>query len=163
LHYKVNGDWRVILGSANRLVGYLAGFSGASLFYVVWFSVEIRTPASNVGILFDVGFAIFFWLFEGMAAALVLMALPWYLALMLHHRIKRSGLIYFSVVAAALTTVLACATSSLAPKPFFVEDQTFLEGFMIAIQRQGICFLLSGLLFGATFWFVSERRRSSQP
>lgn len=149
------------LGCANRTIGYLASFLSASLFYLVWFSVETRTPGGNVGLLFDIGLAIAFWLFEGMAAALVLMALPWYFAVMCHDRIKHAGLIQFSFIGAALTIAIACATSSLAPKPLFVEDQTFLQGFMIAIQRQGICFLLSGLLFGATFWFVSERRRYS--
>lgn len=143
------------------MIGYLASFLSASLFYLVWFSVETRTPGSNVGVLFEIGLAIFFWLFAGMAAALVFIAVPWCLAVMLHDRIKCAGLVYFSCIGAALTIVIACATSSLAPKPLFIEDQTFLQGFIIAIQRQGICFLLSGLLFGATFWFVSERRRYS--
>ena len=108
---------------------------------------------------FQVGIAIFFWLFEGMAAAFVLMALPWYLAVVLHDSLRGSGLIYFSLIGGAATTVLGCATSSLAPKPLFIEDQTFLQGFMIAVERQGACMLLTGLLFGATFWFVSERGR----
>ena len=151
------------MGTANRVIGYLASCLGASLVYVIWFLVVTRTPGSNVGLLFDIALAIFFWLFEGMAAALVLMALPWYLAVMLHDRIKRSGLIYYSCIGASVTIPMACTTSSLALKPLFIEDQTFLQGFMIAIERQGICFLLSGLLFGAIFWFVSERRRYSQP
>lgn len=147
------------MGAANRLLGYLASFSIASLFYVVWFAIESRASGGDVSVLFHVGLAIFFWFFEGIAAALVLMALPWYLAVVQHNRLQVSGLIYFSVMGGAATTVLGCVTSSLAPKPLFIEDQTFLQGFMIALERQGICLLLTGLLFGVTFWFVSERRR----
>lgn len=66
---------------------------------------------------------------------------------------------YFPLMGAAATFIVECATSSLAPKPLFIEDQTFLEGFMIAVQRQGVCLLLTGLMFGLTFWFVSERLR----
>jgi hypothetical protein len=41
----------------------------------------------------------------------------------------------------------------------FIEDQTFLQGFMVAIERQGICLMLTGVVFGLTFWLVSERLR----
>jgi hypothetical protein len=147
------------MGKANRMVGYLASFSSASLFYLVWFAVQNRTSDSHVTVLFQIGIAFFFWLFGGMAAAFVLMAFPWYLAVVWHGRLQRSGLMCFSLIGAATTTAIGCATSSLAPKPLFVEDQTFLEGFMIAIQRQGVCLMFTGLVFGLTFWFVSERLR----
>jgi hypothetical protein len=84
------------MGNAHRLVGYLASFSSASLFYLVWFAVQNRTSASHVTVLFQIGFALFFWLFGGMAAALVLMAFPWYLAVLWHGRLQRSGLGEFS-------------------------------------------------------------------
>jgi hypothetical protein len=112
---------------------------------------------------FGIGFAIFFWLFEGMGAALILMAIPWYLAVRAYGRLQRFGLIYFSVVGAATALVTGCGTSSLSPKPLFIEDQTFLEGFVIAAERQGVCLLLTGLVFGTTFWLVSERLRPSRP
>jgi hypothetical protein len=153
---------RDAMGNANRPVAYLASFSSASLFYMFWFAVQIMTPDSHVTVLFHIGIAIFFWLFGGMAAALVLMAFPWYLALVWHDRLQCSGLMCFSLIGAATTTAIGCATSSLAPKPLFIEDQTFLAGFMIAVQRQGVCLVLTGLVFGLTFWFVSERLRHSR-
>jgi hypothetical protein len=64
-------------------------------------------------------------------------------------------------VAALLSLAIGCATSSLSPKPLFIEDQTFLEGCMIAVQRQGAGLVLTGLVFGLTFWLVSERQRQS--
>ena len=67
---------------------------------------------------------------------------------------------YFTALGAVLTILFGCAASSLAPKPLFIEDQTFSEGFVIALQRQGIGFLSTGLLFGLTYWYLSERGRS---
>jgi len=129
---------------------------------VGWFTIQNRTSGSDVTVLFQITVAIFFWLFGGVAAALVLLALPWYLAVVWHKRLKHTGLAYFSILGAAVTTIIGCATSTLAPKPLFIEDQTFLQGFIIALQRQGVCLLLTGLLFGVTFWYVSERGRYSR-
>ena len=143
----------------NRLVGYLASVVSASLFYVIWFVVSDMAPDKHVSLIFNVGLAFFFWLFEGMAAAFVLMAFPWYLAVRWQDRLQRFGLMYFPVIGAATLLVLGCATASLSPKPLFIEDQTFVEGFMVAVQRQGICLLLTGFVFGLTFWLVSERPR----
>jgi hypothetical protein len=126
---------------------------------MVWFAVQSWTPHGDVTVLFHIGIAFLFWLFGGMAAAFVFITLPWYLAVVWHDRMQRSGPMYFSLVGAAITTAIGCAMSSLAPKPLFIEDQTFLEGFKIAVQRQGVCLLLTGLVFGVTFWFVSERLR----
>jgi hypothetical protein len=150
------------LGKANRLVGYVAAFVVSSLFYVGWFTVASRVPGSDVTILFQIGIAIFFWAFGGVAAALIAMSLPWSLVVIGTSRIRQFGLPSSLALGAALTILFGCASSSLAPKPLFIEDQTFLEGFVIAFQRQGVCFLLAGLLFGATYWYLSERGRRSR-
>jgi hypothetical protein len=150
------------VGNANRFVGYLASVTSASLFYVVWFVVQNWSPAGHVTVLFSIGFAFFFWLVGGMGAALVLMALPWYLALVWQKRLQRFDLMYFPLIGAGTTMVLGCCTSSLSPKPLFIEDQTFVEGFTIAFQRQGICLLFTGFVFGLTFWLVSERLRHTR-
>ncbi len=99
--------------------------------------------------------------FGGMAAALVLIAGPWCLAVILFDRLQRFGLLYFCLIGAVFTLAMGSATSSLSPKPLFIEDQTFLEGCMIAVQRQGAGLVLTGLVFGLTFWLVSERQRQS--
>lgn len=147
------------VGKANRLIGYIAAFLVASLFYVGWITVANRAPGTGVAVRFRIDIAIFFWLFGGVAVALVLMALPWSLAVIFANRIRQFGLAYFLTFGAALTILLGCAASSLAPKPLFIEDQTFSEGFVIALQRQGVCLLLTGLLFGVTYWYLSERGR----
>jgi hypothetical protein len=126
---------------------------------MAWFALWNRAADSYVGIRFRIGIAIFFWLFGGMAAALVLITVPWYLAVIWRDRVKRFGLVYYCLIGAVFTLAIGSATASLSPKPLFVEDQTFFEGCMIAVQRQGIGLLLTGLVFGLTFWLVSERER----
>ena len=151
----------ISMGKAHRLVGYIVALLLASLFYVTWFTVANRTPGSDVTILFRIGIAVFFWAFGGIAAALVLMAIPWAFAVVWIKRIGQFGSVYWLLLGAALTVLFGCGASSLAPKPDFIEDQTFSQGFVIALQRQGICLLLMGLLFGLTYWYLSERGRAA--
>jgi hypothetical protein len=126
------------MGSANRRVGFLASVASASLFYVVCFTVSLGFdgPRDMHNGLFDIGFAIFFWFFDGVAAALALMVLPWYLVVRLSARLQCFSLLYFSTSGAVITLVIGCGTSSLSPKPLFIEDQSFIEGFMITAERQ---------------------------
>jgi len=149
------------MGSVDRRVGFLASVASASIFYVVWFTLSLGfgRPRDVHSVLFDLGFVIFFWALNGLAAALVLMALVWYIIVRMYARLRRLGQLYFSLSGAVTLLVLSCATSSLSPKPLFVEDQSFLEGFMITAQRQGMLLLLTGFVFGLTFWLVSERLR----
>jgi hypothetical protein len=85
------------MGKTNRLVGYLASVTCSSIFYMSWLMCSLersRTPDSHVTVLFDFGFAFFFWLFGGMGAAFLLMALPWYLAVLWHGRTQRFGRVF---------------------------------------------------------------------
>lgn len=97
--------------NVNRLVGYLASVTSASLFYVVWFVVSFeqnRTPDGHVTVLFKIGLALFFWFFEGMCAAFVLMAFPWYLAVVSHSSL---GMLRRT------SKLLALAYPAMRPKP----------------------------------------------
>lgn len=111
--------------------------------------------------MFFLGFAAVFWIFGGTSAALALILLPWSLVVIGYKRLRLTGPTYFVLIGAILMLSVGCATASLAPKPFFIEDQTFLEGFVIAAERQGVCLLLMGAVLGFTYWFVSERRRDA--
>ena len=86
------------------------------------------------------------------------MIVPWTLAVSAYRKLRWPGQLYFPVVGAVMVFVLGCTSASLAPKPLFVEDQTFLQGATIAAEREGIAFLLAGLAFGACYWFFGERR-----
>jgi hypothetical protein len=52
---------------------------------------------------------------------------------------------------------IGCAASSVSPKPLFIEDQTFIEGVLIALERQGACLALAGTILGLGYWFLAEK------
>jgi len=100
---------------------------------------------------------IWFALFGGFGVVFLALILPWAVAVSVFPKARWSGKLYFTFVGAILVSVRGCLISSLMPKPLFIEDQTFFEGVIVAVKRQGICFALAGSLFGASYWFVSER------
>jgi len=115
----------------------------------------------HTSLKFKLGFAYMFLIVGGFGPALALMSLPWIVAVRAYRRLRRWGEVYFAAIGAFLTLVISCAAASLSPKPFCVEDQTFFEGVKIAVERQGICFILAGTVFGLFFWFLSERQRAA--
>jgi len=153
------------MDNKNRVGGYIASLIVSSLFYLLWFVVssalEYRQRNQPVDLPLSIVLAVFFLFFQGTGTALVLMAIPWYFAVCAYDRIQRFGRIYFPLIGAATLLVIGCGTSSLAPKPLFIEDQTFLEGFMIALERQGLCLFLCGVLFGVTYWLIASKSRNS--
>ena len=141
------------------------GATAASLIYVVWDALvfmrsEPQTP--QVGMGFRFLFALFFWVAGGFAPTLLVMIVPWSLAVSAYRKLQCSGQLYFPGVGAFMVFVLGCTSASLAPKPLFVEDQTFLQGATIAAERQGIAFLLAGLAFEACYWFFGEQQIPAQ-
>ena len=93
--------------------------------------------------------------------AIVVMPLPWALVLWIYSRVKWSGVVYFAGIGALLMLLIGSAASSVSPKPLFIEDQTFLEGVLIAFQRQGVCLALAGTIIGLGYWFLAERNVAS--
>ena len=67
------------------------------------------------------------------------------------------GLISYSLAGAVVLLLSNCAISPLMWKPSWIEDQTYREAFFIAAQRQDLSFALSGVAFGALFWYSTER------
>jgi MFS family permease len=147
-----------------RLAAYAASAVLASLIYVVWLTVS--TAFFGVGTthhdwIFGFEFAVVFWLTSGFALALLLMIVPW--AIVVWGRLEKrwDGRIYFPAVGALLVFTIGCAAASISPKPFFVEDQTFLEGAVITAQRQGLCLLFCGIAFGAGYWWLERQARAT--
>lgn len=139
-----------------RVAGYALSAIVASVFYIVWVVAELSF--SNPGTLQDrlLAASIFFF-FGGFLAALVLMTAPWMLIVWTYRRTRFSGAAYFACAGAVLTILVACTASSLSWKPLFIEDQTFLEGVFIALERQGVCLALAGVIFGLGYWFLGEK------
>jgi hypothetical protein len=90
------------------------------------------------------------------------MTLPWILVVWIYRWIKLPAFAYFPCASALLMVFAGSAVSSMSPKPLFIEDQTFMQGVLIAIERQGICLALAGAILGLGYWFLAERSLSLQ-
>jgi hypothetical protein len=137
-----------------RIAGYALSSAVAWVFYLGWIAAELRGSGSFQDRL--VG-ALFLSIFGGFSAALVMMILPWAFTVWLYRKVQQFGAVYFACAGALLTIPIGCAASSMSPKPLFIEDQTFLEGMKIALERQGLCLALAGMFLGLGYWFIAER------
>lgn len=144
---------------AIRLLGYIIGALGASAIYICCLTVSFAfigpKPLSGLGVA--VLFAIWFWLTEGFALALLLVIVPWTLVVWAYPKFRWNGWIYFPASGVVLIFILGCTTASIAPKPLWIEDQTFLEGAAIAAERQGVFFFLAALAFGTCYWWLERQ------
>jgi len=123
------------------------------IFYVTWIAVEVGAGSFRDRLIA----ALVLCAIGGFSAALVLMTLPWALVVWLRRAVRLSGPAYFACAGTLLTILVGCAASSLSPKPLFVEDQTFFEGVLIALQRQGVCLAIAGAVIGFAYWFSTEK------
>ncbi len=133
------------VGMRRRVEAYAVAAIAASLVYIVWLAVMsaiVESRSANPESLlkrleFGFGFALFFWLISGFAAAMFAMTVPWAIAVWARVKLGWDGKIYFPVVGTAMVFVVACVTSGLAPRPFFVDEETFMAGALITAERQG--------------------------
>jgi len=149
--------------AARRVAAYAVSAILASLIYVVWLTISIRfgdAGTTHNGLVFGFEFALFFLFAAGFALALLLMTIPWAIAVWVQLKTRWDGRIYFPGVGALLVFTLGCAAASISPKPLWVEDQTFLEGAAITAQRQGLCLLVCGIAFGACYWWLERQIRA---
>jgi hypothetical protein len=149
---------------ARRGLAYAASALLASLVYMVWLAVSVKfgsRESTHTGLLFGFGFASIFWLTGGFALALVLMILPWAVAVWAQRKTRWDRRFYFPFVGALLVFILGCAAGSIMPKPLFVDEQTFLEGAAITAQREGLCMVVCGIAFGACYWWLDRRNRAT--
>lgn len=149
---------------ARRGPAYAASALLASLVYMLWLAVSVKFgsgESTHPGLLFGFGFAFIFWLTGGFALALVLMILPWAVAVWAQRKTRWDRRFYFPFVGALLVFALGCTAGSIMPKPFFVDEQTFLEGAAITAQREGLCMVVCGIAFGACYWWLDRRNRAT--
>jgi hypothetical protein len=153
---QIRGGLRVAILDRIAVYGLCAVL--ALLVYIACDFIFTELDPVPASVMFNLGFAFVFSIVDGFAPALALMCLPWILVVWGYRPLRRWGQVYFSVNGAVLAFVIGCAAASLAPKPLFIEDQTFLEGAKIAAERQGISFILAGATFGLSYWFFNERQ-----
>jgi hypothetical protein len=152
-----------------RVIAYAVSAILASLIYVsyvgCWLHIVQRfvPDAAQVGLGFRILLASFVWLTGGFALTLLLMIVPWTIAIWGYRKLRWSGQIYFSGVGALIVFTLGCTTASISPKPLWIEDQTFLEGAVVAAERQGIGLLLAGIAFGVSYFWLGERPTTPNP
>ena len=143
----------MIRAVAFRIAGYGLGSILASAFYIGWIIVQ-----SGPGSLRDrLVAASILYLFGGFAVAVALMTLPWVLTACIAHKAQTWGALRYVLSGSMWMLVMGCVVSAIAPKPLFVEDQTFWGGVTVTLERQGICFALSGAILGFGYWFLAER------
>ena len=139
----------------SRSLGYLVSSLLGLLFYVAWIFCEPLLESRGDPEPFA-GLSVLIWVALFGGVVFLALILPWAMARNFVLKARWSGKLYFTVVGAILVFVLGCLLSPLMPNPSF-EDPTFFERVIFAVQRQGICFALAGSVFGASYWFVSER------
>lgn len=146
----------MIKATVIMVTGYALSSAVAWVFYLSWIAdaAEVGGPASLQSRLFA---ALILCVFGGFSAALVLMILPWALIVWIHRKVQWFGAPYFGCAGALLMVSMGCAASSVSPKPLFIEDQTFIEGVLIAFERQGVCLALAGTIIGLGYWFLAEK------
>lgn len=159
----MGGEIREI-GMGQRVAAYVVSALAASVVYVIWTAVvSAFTPvganqAAGLGELpFGFAFALGLWFMNGFAATMIAMIIPWALAVWARVKMQWDGRIYFPVAGAVLVFLIGCAVASLSPKLLIVEYQTFTEGALITAQRQGVCLVVCGIVFGACYWWVESR------
>ena len=141
-----------------RVAGYALCALAAWVFYVGWIvfaTARLSGPSSLSTSIFA---AVFLCVFGGFSAALILMTLVWILVVWIHCKVRLPGATYFVCAGTLLMVLIGCVSSSLSPKPLFVQNQTFFEGVLIALERQGVCLALAGTVIGSGYWFFAERK-----
>jgi len=125
-------------------------------FYVAWIFCELLFFSRGDPEPFVAGLRVLIWVALFGGVVFLALILPWAVAVSVFPEARWSGKLYFTFVGAILVFVLGCPMYSLMLRPTF-EDPTFFEGVIIGVQQQGVCSALAGSLFGASYWFVSER------
>lgn len=144
----------MIIGLAIRVVGYVLSSVLAWFIYLGCIAAEFRDPGDSQTHLVA---ALIVCIFGGFSSALMLMAFPWTVVVWMYRKVRLFGPAYFGCSGLLLMILIGCAASSLSPKPLFIEDQTFLQGVLICLERQGLYLALAGLIVGLGYWFLGER------
>lgn len=149
------GTEEIVFPTMLRVAAYALSSLVAFVFYVSWIAGEVPGPGSFSNRILA---ALFLCMFGGFSAAIVSMTLPWIVVVWIYRKLRLSGAVYFALLGGLMMVVAGSVTSSVSPKPLFIEDQTFFGGVLIALQRQGVCLTMAGTIIGLGYWFLGEKR-----
>jgi len=136
----------------------------ATLTLIIYFVPQMRGLGIGSGDVHSiVSVGSFFLAFDAFHWALIVLAAPWTFLVYFFGKLRTSGLIYFIVGGLLGTLLLGTVFSALGPKPLWIENQTFVEAFLIAVDRQGAIMAISGVVLGGTYWIWGESKVAGHP
>jgi hypothetical protein len=140
------------------VLGYGSGAVVAASFYAVWFLTWPPAFGGRVTLNFTPGLGAFFAVFDAFLPVLLMLALPWVAVARVGRRLARPRFIYFAASGVVAVFLIGCAAAALDPEMLFIQSPTFLGAAGVAAVRQGVVFMIAGLLFGSIYGACTIRR-----
>jgi hypothetical protein len=139
--------------NVSPMVAYFFAFLVSSVFFLIWNFIELCFDHQYDAVFSTtdkLGFAVVVYIGTGFLPGLIVLSLPLSIAVRFYRNNPAYGVLYFPLVC-SLALFFGCSvlyaraiqTFSLAP-PFF-------ECLVSAVQKQGACFICSGLVCGLTY------------
>jgi hypothetical protein len=160
-----NGNWTgrkgLALGKISLpVLGYVCGAIFAASFYAVWFLAWPPAFGGQVTMNFTPGLGAFFVVFDAFLPVLLILALPWVAVAWVGRRLAGPKFIYFAVSGVVVVFLIGCAAAALDPEMLFIQSPTFLVAAGAAAARQGVAFMIAGLLFGSIYGVCNTGRQT---
>lgn len=146
--YTKNSNIRTL----NFWFGYVCSAIVVSIFYVIWMYFQFL-PVFHKADISPLGFSIFFYFTSGFFVSLFVMIIPWFFATKLSKFFVQFHFFYFALFGAFSFFLVNCFC---AVSPYDLGETHRELEFAVA-KNDGLCFLLAGLFFGTSYWFLTER------
>ena len=141
--------------------GYLCAMAVASLVYIacttVYYRLNETTDKTSVfyhSLGDTIAFAFIQWLAGGFLSAMIVLIMPWIIAVKICRRLRVEGLLPYAMIALLLSFPLNLLFSMT---PFELIGSSALPSISLALRYQGVSYLIAGLIFGVTYWILSIR------
>jgi len=141
----------------NGVAAYLIAFLATSVFFVIWNFIVLSFNHRYDGVFsewdrLELAVVVYFGtIFSG----LIILSLPWSIAVRVYRKNPSCGIAYFPFVGSLTMLILCSALYARAIQTFSLAPPYF-ECLVSAIQKQGACFICSGIVFGLTYQGLTE-------
>ncbi len=144
--------------------GYLCAMAVASLVYIacttVYYRLNETTDKTSVfyhSLGDTIGFAFIQWLAGGFLISMIVLIMPWIVAVKICRRLRMESLSSYAMIALLLSFPLDLLLS-ITPFSIFAGPYVpFASRISLALRYQGVSYLIAGLMFGITYWILSIR------
>jgi len=137
---------------------YLVAFLATSLFVLVWNFVVLSFDRQDDAVFSPgnrLGFAVIIYFATGFFPGLILLSLPWSFAVRLYRQNWTYGIMYFPLVA-SFTLLLVCSALYARAIQAMSLAPPYAECLVSAVEKQGSCFICSGIVFGLIYRALAE-------